>query len=133
MLRYVTLGFILLLSSGSLLAGNTLPAASNVRDHAKAELTEIQKVHRLIHFVRSLKDATFVRNGSEHTCQEAADHLQSKWEKHKNNIGSARDFIEKLASKSGFSGEPYKIRFKDGTEYTTNAILTKELERLESL
>ncbi|MBC5993082.1 DUF5329 family protein [Pontibacter cellulosilyticus] len=133
MLRYVMLGFILLLSSGSLLAGNTLLPAGSVKEHTKVELTEVQKVHRLIQFVRGMKDATFVRNGSEHTCKEAADHLQSKWEKHKNSIGSARDFIEKLASKSGFSGEPYKIRFKDGTEHTTNAILTKELERLESL
>ncbi|WP_299825328.1 DUF5329 family protein [uncultured Pontibacter sp.] len=107
--------------------------AGDINYRAAAELTESQKVERLILFIKSLKDATFVRNGSEHTCEQAAEHLQSKWEKHRNKIQSARAFIEDLASKSGLSGQPYLIRFKDGTELTTNAVLNQELERLEAM
>ncbi|WP_439881479.1 DUF5329 family protein [Pontibacter sp. MBLB2868] len=98
-----------------------------------AGLTESQKVDRLIQYIRGMKGAVFIRNGSEHTCKEAADHLQSKWEKHKGQIKTAEEFIEELASRSGLSGQDYMIRFEDGSETTTNAVLTKELKRLEQL
>ncbi|GAB3201673.1 hypothetical protein ABID22_001414 [Pontibacter aydingkolensis] len=107
--------------------------AGSVINRTEAGLTEVEKVDRLIQFVRGLEGATFIRNGSEHTCKQAADHLQAKWLKHKDKISSAREFIELLASKSGFSGEPYKIRFKDGTVQTTGFVLSQELKRLENL
>ena len=133
MKRCVLFGLVLILSTGTLHAGVLQAPAGSVIKRAEAGLTEAEKVDRLIQFVRSMKDATFIRNGSEHTCQEAADHLRSKWEKHRDKIGSAREFIQELASKSGFSGEPYKIRFRDGTEVTTGTVLSQELARLEKL
>ncbi|GAB3537419.1 hypothetical protein GCM10027443_30360 [Pontibacter brevis] len=99
--------------------------------NSDAMLTEAQKVERLILFIRGLEGAIFIRNGSEHNCQQAADHLQAKWRKHMSKIRTARDFIEALASASGITGEPYKIRFPDGTVVGTKEVLMQELRRLE--
>lgn len=93
--------------------------------------TEEQKVSYLIQHIAKMGNATFVRNGSEHTCKEAAEHLESKWEKHKDDVKTADRFIEDLASRSGLTGEPYKIRFADGTTKTTNEVLLKALQQLE--
>lgn len=94
-------------------------------------LTEAEKVERLLAFIRGLEGATFIRNGSEHTCKEAADHLQAKWEKHQSKIRTAEEFVLGLASASGMTGEAYKIRYADGTTVETKEVLLNELKRLE--
>jgi hypothetical protein len=94
-------------------------------------LSESQKIDQLIESIRGMKGATFIRNGSEHTCQEAADHLKAKLEKHGDKIKSAEDFIEYLATKSSLSGEVYKIRFADGREEPTGEVLLKTLGQLK--
>jgi len=99
--------------------------------NAKTTYTEQQKINHLIAYIRILKDATFIRNGSEHTAIEAADHLKMKLGKAGDKIKTAEDFIEKIASVSSITGEPYKIKFADGKEYTCGVILRMELKRLE--
>ncbi|MFD2513327.1 DUF5329 family protein [Pontibacter locisalis] len=132
MLRYRILFFAIALAAPQVKA-EVIHGSSDIAKTATAsELTESQKVERLIEFIRSMKGATFIRNGSEHSCQEAAKHLKLKWEKHKGHISSAEEFIEDLASRSGLTGQDYLVRFADGTEKTTNEVLTKELRRLES-
>jgi hypothetical protein len=56
---------------------------------------------------------TFVRNGKEHTASEAADHLQMKARKGKRYYDTAEEFIERIASKSSWSGKPYMIQCAD--------------------
>ena len=94
-------------------------------------LSEEEKIKSLIATVRGLKDATFIRNGDEHDCDSAADHMQRKWKAGRKEIKTARDFVRLAASKSSRSGEAYRIRFKDGKEVTSEAFLTKELDKLE--
>jgi uncharacterized protein YacL (UPF0231 family) len=106
-------------------------AAAAIYSGSDTSLTEAQKVERLLQYIRTLEGATFIRNGMEHTCQEAADHLQAKWEKHMSKISTAEEFVLNLASASGLSGEEYKIRFQDGTTVTTKEVLLEELKRLE--
>lgn len=112
-------------------------AAQQANVHSKAvtvkprALTESEKIELLIDCIRSMKGATFIRNGSEHTCQEAAQHLQAKWEKHSSKIKSAQDFITHLATKSSTSGELYKIRFPDGKEKPTATVLHEALKQLK--
>ena len=129
----VMLGTVLF--TGFLSAQAAPEAATNpqnaVYSSTVAELTEAQKVERLIDYVRGLEGATFIRNGSEHSCKEAADHLLAKWEKHKSKISTAKEFINELASASGMSGEVYKIKFQDGTTLNSKEVLMKELERIE--
>lgn len=94
-------------------------------------LSESEKIDRLIESIRSMKGATFIRNGSEHSCEEAAAHLKAKWEKHGSKIKSAEDFITYLATKSSVSGEAYKIRFPDGREEPTAEVLQQALKQLK--
>jgi hypothetical protein len=135
-MRFGFLALLLLL----LLAGLTLASAGPARGGAAARaaeergakpLSEAEKIRSLIATVRGLRGATFIRNGAEHDCDSAADHMQRKWKAGRGEIKTARDFIRLAASKSSRSGEPYRIRFKDGTETTSEAFLTEELDKLE--
>ncbi|MEJ8756364.1 DUF5329 family protein [Pontibacter sp. H259] len=94
-------------------------------------LSESDKITQLIGCIRNMKGATFIRNGSEHTCEEAASHLQAKWEKHGSKIKSAEDFIEHLASKSSSTGEVYLIRTADGKEKPAGQVLQEALKQLK--
>lgn len=94
-------------------------------------LSEADKISRLIESIRGMKGATFIRNGTEHSCQEAAEHLQAKWEKHGAKIKSAEDFISYLATKSSMSGEAYKIRYPDGKETLAADVLHEALGQLK--
>lgn len=58
-------------------------------------------------------DCIFIRNGSEHKAKEASEHLAMKYNRYKNRINSAEDFIEKIASHSSLSGRDYKVRCKN--------------------
>src|SRR5437762_9060575 len=89
--------------------------------------TEVQKIEALIHIVDDLKDATFIRNGSEYDCHAAAKHMRDKWNAQKSKIKTAEDFIEKAESRSSMSGKAYLIRFKDGREGESGACLRAEL------
>ena len=127
------LGMALLAGIFNAVKPTAIPTAVVVYSDTTDELTEAQKVGRLIDYLRGLEGAVFIRNGSEHTNTEAADHLQAKWEKHKDKISSAVEFIEKLASASGLTGEEYKIRFPDGNVLTTREVLMQELKRLDQV
>lgn len=94
-------------------------------------ISEEEKVAQLINYVRHLLNATFIRNGKDYTPQKAADHLQSKYNKHKKRAKTAHDFVDRLASESKTS-EPYLIRFSDGSTVKLGELLNKELARIES-
>lgn len=92
--------------------------------------TESQKIDHLIVYIRTLKDATFIRNGGEHNAAIAADHIQMKREKVGNKLKTVDDFIVKVASKSSITGDPYLIRFKNGKEFSCEMVLRLELKKL---
>ncbi len=91
--------------------------------------TSDNEINQLIEFI-SQSNATFIRNGDEHSSTEAADHLAMKYRRAKRYARTAEDFIENLASKSSWSGKPYKVILTDGTTITANEWLTDELTRL---
>lgn len=93
--------------------------------------TEAQKIEALIRVVENLKDATFVRNGAEHSAKDAADHMRRKWKSGGDDIRTARQFIEHAATKSSVSGRPYLIRFKDGREIESGKFLSEKLDEME--
>ena len=57
----------------------------------------------------------FIRNGSEHTAQEAVSHLKLKLGRAGNRISTAEEFIDHLATGSSFSKKPYLVR-RPGSE-----------------
>ncbi|MCJ8165118.1 DUF5329 domain-containing protein [Pontibacter sp. E15-1] len=121
----------LLAATPGMQEATALPRIPHLTDAPRPHLTEIQKVEKLIAFVSSMEGATFIRNGSKHSCAEAAQHLQAKWQKHKADVKTAEEFIEKLASKSGMSGEDYLIQFSDGHTETAAVVLTRALREME--
>ena len=84
------------------------------------------EIERLIRFVGS-SNVRFIRNGTEYSAPEGADHLRDKLSKAGNRVKTAEDFIEGIASKSYLSGKPYLVKFPDGHTEPTNSWLKKQL------
>lgn len=79
----------------------------------------VVEVDYLINAV-SESGCNFVRNGKEHTASDAVDHLQMKARRGKRYYDSADEFIDRIASKSSWSGKPYMIQC-DGQPAVTAA------------
>ena len=123
MFRFMVQIAILLLAifvAPTILHAQNLPAA------------EKQKIETLIKQVGELKDAKFIRNGSSYEPSTAVRFLRGKWDANKGEVKTVRDFIDKVASKSGTSGKPYLMRFHDGREIPSREFLLGELNKLES-
>lgn len=97
-----------------------------------AALTEDQKIERLILSVEMLDDAMFLRNGTSHSANDAAQHLRRKLASAGDQIRTATDFIEQIASKSSLTGEEYSIRMPDGRTIKAGDFLRQELEQLST-
>jgi len=93
--------------------------------------TEQQKIDFLISKVENLQNAKFVRNSTSHDSQAAAAHLKMKREKAGSSIKTVDDFIEKVASKSSVSGEPYMIKYSDGKKIPAKQFYLNCLKELE--
>lgn len=89
--------------------------------------SEAQKIEKLIAAVASAEGLVFIRNGVEHSAEEAAEHLRTKWQAAGEEIETAQQFIDELGSKSSLSGEPYRIRLPDGTEMPAGKWLRDKL------
>jgi hypothetical protein len=92
---------------------------------------EKTRIERLIHFVDSQKDMKFIRNGTEYTCAEAAKFLRGKMEAMGSDVSTAREFIERIGTKSSMSGQPYQVKFADGKTMLAAQFLGEELKRIE--
>ena len=92
---------------------------------------EQSRIEKLIHFIETRKDMTFIRNGTEYTCTDAAKFLRGKMESMGGEVTNARDFIERIASKSSMSGKPYQVKFADGKLMMASQFLSDELKRME--
>ena len=88
------------------------------------------EIEALLHYVATLDGATFIRNGSAHTPAEAEAHLRLKWDRQKDQVVTAEDFIRLCATQSSVSGQPYLIRFRDGREEEAAIVLTRRLATL---
>ncbi|MGC2458878.1 MAG: DUF5329 domain-containing protein [Gallionellaceae bacterium] len=76
----------------------------------------------------------FYRNGSWYDSKAAQQHLRDKYKylAAGNQINTTEDFIEKAATKSSFSGQPYGVKCKDGVSVTSSQWLRDELARFRS-
>jgi len=72
-------------------------------------------------------DCTFIRNGTEHTAAAAEDHLRMKYKRGKLWVKNAEAFIERIASQSTLSGEPYRVRCPQQPPQTTQKWLQAQL------
>ena len=79
-----------------------LMSSTYAQTDAETEITA------LIEAVRE-SGCEFNRNGSLHSAEAAAEHLELKYSRGKRYADSAEAFIERLASKSSWSGKPYEM------------------------
>lgn len=100
-------------------------------DDPKATRSEPERIEALIATIAS-SDIVFIRNGSEHSASEAADHLRTKWSRAGDRVQTAEQFIDVLGSTSSQSGEPYRVRLPDGTERDAGPWLHERLETLDA-
>ena len=102
---------------------------------ARAEApTKVQtEVNFLLGFVEG-SGCAFYRNGSWYDSKAAQAHLREKYNylAAGNQIGSGEDFIEKAATKSSFSGQPYQVKCNGGAALTSNKWLRDELARFRT-
>jgi hypothetical protein len=88
-------------------------------------------VDRLIEAVGKRADATFIRNGSSYSAEDAATFLRKKFEAQGGDLKSAEEFIDRIATKSSMSGEGYRVKLSDGREMPSAQFLRDELRRLK--
>lgn len=82
----------------------TLPAWAKLNAHEEA------RINAMLDALSQQKELVFVRNGDEHTCDEAVSHLKLKLGNTRNRIDTAEQFIDKVASSSSITGEPYIVK-----------------------
>lgn len=83
------------------------------------------EVSHLLSFVAD-SGCSFVRNGEEHSSEDAADHLRMKFKRGRRYVDTTEDFIDRLASESSWSGKPYTVQCGDSVE-PSGAWLHREL------
>lgn len=66
------------------------------------------EITHLIEIVKS-SGCVFEKNGSRHTAKEVAAHLKRKLHDNEANLKTTEEFIEKVASKSTWTGKPYFV------------------------
>ena len=84
------------------------------------------EIRSLIHAVRE-SGCDFDRNGTLYTAERAAEHLELKYARGKRYADSAEAFIERLATGSSWSGEPYWM-ICDGDKTLAAEWLGKKLQ-----
>jgi len=92
---------------------------------------EQARIDKLIHHVETQQGMKFIRNGTEYTCTQAAKFLRGKMDSMGGEVTTAREFIDRIATKSSMSGRPYHVRFSDGQLVPAAQFLGEELKRLE--
>jgi hypothetical protein len=101
------------------------------RTMAAPTVHEQSRIDRLIHYIASQKDMKFIRNGTEYSCAEAAKFLRGKLESMGGEVMTAREFIDRIGTKSSTSGALYQVKFADGRVMTSAQFLGDELKRME--
>ena len=105
-----------------------LAAAAPFPAKAEPSPQESAAIEHLILFVRD-SGLVFVRNGAAHDAAEAGDHIAMKYAQAREDISTAEEFIDNVASKSQMTGMPYLIRFPDGSEQPVSEWLHAELKK----
>ena len=71
----------------------------------------------------------FVRNGTRHSGPEAAEHLRMKYARGKAYVSSAEQFIDRIASRSSWTGTAYSVECAPGETLSSAEWLRGALQR----
>lgn len=89
-----------------------------------AQRTPAQEIELVIQRVAASKGVIFIRNGSEYSAADAAQHLRRKLAAAKGRVTTPEQFIDKLGSRSSMTGIAYRVRLPDGREMDSATWLT---------
>jgi len=92
-----------------------------------------REVSFLLSFIEDSR-CEFNRNGTWQDSKRAQMHLRDKYNYlvARNMIQTTEDFIEKAATVSSLSGQPYEVRCNGGATVTSKQWLSDELARLRT-
>jgi len=96
--------------------------------------TEAQvEIDFLLGYIQGSK-CEFYRNGTWHDPVAAQAHLREKYEYlvARNRINTAEEFIERVASQSSISGQPYEVKCNGGPVVASRTWLREELARFRA-
>jgi len=74
----------------------------------------------------------FHRNGKDYSAQKGAEHLRLKLKRGRKYADSAENFIDRLGSRSSWSGKPYWIESPDGEKQLLGDWLHEQLKLLRA-
>jgi hypothetical protein len=84
------------------------------------------EIRHLLSFVAA-SGCTFLRNGDAHSARDASEHLAMKYGKARSRLATTEQFIEHVASKSFFTGAPYRVQCPAQQERLSSEWLRAEL------
>jgi len=127
--RLIAIGLVLL----PVLPG-VQPGSAFAQTAEQGEPRELLEVKFLLEYIGG-SGCDFYRNGSWKDAQAARAHLNDKYRylKARGEISTAEEFIEKVATASSITGEPYQVRCHGGAGVATRPWLLEELVRLRVL
>jgi|ERR1017187_9017855 hypothetical protein len=116
------------LAMGAVLMLGLAPVA-----HAELPTTAQMEVNFLLGYVEG-SGCKFYRNGTWYDSKEAQSHLRDKYIYlvAGNLVNTTEEFIERAATESSLSGEPYAVRCNGGPAITSNRWLRDELTRFRT-
>ena len=95
-------------------------------DSREAELAKIEYLLERI----GNSPYNFMRNGSRYQGKRAEVHLRWKFLRSREQIKTAEDFIQRVATRSKISGEAYEVILPDKTRHPLREFLSEELRLL---
>ena len=122
LIRYTARAAIVLFF-GCIFFTTTVVQAESVSGDKSSMATEIDF---LIQSVAN-SQCTFVRNGKEHSGADARDHLQLKRKNGKRYYKDTEQFIDRIASKSSWTGKDYLIKCPGKDTVTAREWFTRVL------
>jgi hypothetical protein len=117
--RFWRAALLTLLLGVSVLVAQATPSAAEER-----------LIDSLIQRVSKMDAMVFMRNGNEYNAADAAKHMQAKYDYFKKELVTAEDFIDRCASRSEMTGQPYKVKLTNGAVRDANEFLNSELRAL---
>lgn len=107
------------------------PSFSEYASLSNLSVSEYDKIDYLLDRVAA-SDQRFIRNGEFHDGKIARRWLLYKMTHWVSGVGTAQDFVSRVASYSQKTGKPYLVKLPDGRLYSLSSVLKNELSLFEA-
>ncbi|HSW06838.1 DUF5329 family protein [Aquabacterium sp.] len=92
---------------------------------------EMVRIERLLTHIGTRRDMRMVRNGQIYDTDMAVTFLRRKLSSMGDDVKTAEEFIERIATRSSTTGQLYWVRLSDGRDLPAGDFLRVELARLD--